>query len=355
MYPYIDMHCDSLLRVLEQGERSLYDGEGMLSIEKMVSVGQMCQFFAVFFRPEWQGKDEAKDLSYERNKGHGRDKDMYYFKRLRNALYEQVKSHNDIIAMAHNYDEIRANRADGRASAVLAVEDGRMVQGSMESLQDLYEAGVRSMALTWNHANCFGYPNSKKTEIMRKGLTYFGKEAVEEMNRLGMLIDVSHLSDGGFWDVAFLSEKPFIASHSNCRSLTPHPRNLSDDMIVCLAQKGGVAGVNFYPLFTTGRKYGAEALEKKEVILQAEKRDETVIRSRVQDLVAHVMHFFRTGGEDCVGIGTDFDGMEGALEISSPLEMDLLFQELQKAGMTGRQLDKFAYGNVLRVIKESMK
>lgn len=108
-------------------------------------------------------------------------------------------------------------------SAVLTMEDGRMVNGEMEKLEYLYEEGVRAISLTWNGANCFGFPNSREKEIMEAGLTSFGKEALERMNELGILIDVSHLSDGGFYDVARISKKPFAATHSNCRALTPIP------------------------------------------------------------------------------------------------------------------------------------
>ncbi len=329
MHSYIDMHCDSLLRVLEEGERSLYDGEGMQSIKKLTQARQMCQFFAIFFRPQWL---EAKE-------------DEKYFETLRNALYSQVKAHADIIAMAHNYEEIQANRRGGRASAVLTVEDGRMVMGRMEKLQEMYAKGVRAITLTWNLSNCFGHPNSREVEAMKKGLTGFGKEAIEEMNRLGILIDVSHLSDAGFWDVAFLSEKPFIASHSNCRALTHHPRNLTDDMILCLAQKGGVAGLNLCPEFVTGAQ---KSVAWEEIGFE-------MAESHVENLTAHVLHFVKIGGEDCIGIGTDFDGIEGKMEIDCPVKMELLFTELVRHGMTPRQLDKFASGNVLRVIKDTMK
>lgn len=322
MRSYIDMHCDSLLRILEQGESSLHDGKGMQSILNIVEAGQMCQFFAVFMRPCW--KETEPDM---------------YFEHLRNALYEQAEAHGDVIAMAHNYEQIQENRRAGRASAILTMEDGRMVQGRMEKLQALYAKGVRAMTLTWNMPNCFGYPHTEDRGGMQKGLTTFGKEAVEEMNRLGMLIDVSHLSDGGFWDVAALSEKPFIASHSNCRALTPHTRNLTDDMIVLLADKGGVAGLNLCPEFVS----------------RVRKNEAAAMRSSVEDLAAHVLHFINVGGEECVGIGSDFDGIEGELEIDCPTKMELLFEELTKRGVTSRQLDKLAYENVLRVIKEGMK
>ena len=170
---------------------------------------------------------------------------------------------------------------------------------------------------------------------MLKGLTDFGIEAVREMNRIGMIIDVSHLSDGGFYDVAKHSSKPFIASHSNCRELVKHPRNMTDDMIKVLADKGGVAGVNFVPYFTD---MSTNIMENT--------------KTTVDMLAEHILHFINIGGEDCVGIGTDFDGMEGNLEIDNPLKMYLLFDALENKGVTPRQIDKIASGNVLRVIQD---
>lgn len=318
MYSYADMHCDSLLRTLTEGADSLFDGAGMQSIQKMAETGQWCQFFAIFFRPQWQG----------------RETELFYFERLRRALLEQLEKHSELIALAHNYAQIQANRELGKASAIVTIEDGRMVGGQMEQLQALYEKDVRAITLTWNQENCFGYPHARDTRLMKRGLTAFGKEAIGEMNRLGILIDVSHLSDGGFYDVAALSDKPFVASHSNCRALVPHSRNLSNDMIALLAERGGVAGVNMCPAFVQG---------------------EAGARDYIEALAEHVLHFIAVGGEECVGLGTDFDGFEERCEVDCPRKLELLFAELKHRGMTDGQLDKFVTGNVLRVVKDTMK
>lgn len=323
MYSYVDMHCDTLLRTLHQGSSLLYENDGMQSLKLMQEAKQMCQFFAVFFPPRHERQESPMPPDEE------------FFRILCDNLHKEVSRHSDFIAMAHNYEEIRDNWNKGLSSAVLTVEDGRLVNGNMEKLHFLYEQGVRAIALTWNFANCFGFPNAADADTMARGLTDFGKEAIEEMNRLGMLIDVSHLSDGGFYDVAKLSRKPFIASHSNCRALTPHQRNLSDNMIKVLAEHGGVSGINFCPSFISPN---VESM-----------------KSRIEDLAAHVLYFIKVGGEDCVGIGTDFDGIEGELEIAHPTQMSFLFDALEKQGVTPRQLDKLASGNVLRVIKEAMR
>lgn len=326
MYPYIDMHCDTLLRSLTEGSGTLFDGAGMQSIRQMQEAGQLCQFFAVFFPP--------RDVP-PGNPGFVLPPDETFFQILVQNLKTEVNAHGDMIQMAYRYEDIMANQRAGKMSAVLTVEDGRMVNGEMEKLEYLYEEGVRAISLTWNGANCFGFPNSREKEIMEAGLTSFGKEALERMNELGILIDVSHLSDGGFYDVARISKKPFAATHSNCRALTPHPRNLTDEMIRLLAEKGGVSGLNFGPEFVSP--------------------DGTDRKSTIENLAAHVLHFIQVGGEDCVGLGTDFDGVGGQLEIGHPAQMYLLFDMLKKKGLTERQLEKLASGNVLRVFHDAVK
>lgn len=326
-YSYVDMHCDSLLRGFYENEESIYNGSGMQSLKRMADAGQMAQFYAIFFPP----RESIDDLAEGEQP---LPSDREFFDLLREQLYTQVAKHPDCMKMAHSYSEIMANWNAGLSSAILTVEDGRMVDGKMENLFYMYQKGVRAMALTWNGANCFGYPNSRDSDVMGRGLTEFGKEAIGEMNRLGMLVDVSHLSDGGFYDVARMSQVPFIASHSNCRELTRHPRNLTDAMIRLLSEKGGVAGINFCPQFV------------------GDPADQTT--TRVCELADHVMHFINVGGEDCVGLGTDFDGVEGKLEIDHPEKMDFLFDELKKRGLSERVMEKVASRNVLRVIRDAM-
>ena len=321
MLNYADMHCDTLLATEQEGEERLYYTEsGMQSISLMHDAGQLLQFFAVFFPPHENPAESPERLQAE---------DEAYFERLRARLLRQVSLHGDVISMAYSAEDVTRNRAAGRASAFLTVEDGRFVQGKMEKLAWLKEQGVTAIGLTWNGENCFGYPNSRDPEVMQKGLTGFGREAIAEMERLGILVDVSHLSDGGFFDVAALSGKPFIASHSNCRAVRPHPRNLTDEMIRLLAEAGGVAGLNLAPGFVApdGESETAEYLAD------------------------HVLHMMNVGGEDVIAIGADFDGTGGKMQISRPPQMQLLFDELRRRGMTQRQLDKLASENVLRVLE----
>lgn len=325
--PYIDLHCDTLLKEISSG-RVYENPDNMLDVARMAAAGQCAQFFAVFFPPPVPEEARLGNIPPPPPLS-----DDALFERARALLLDTASRHPDSLRMAYSARDLEENFREGVCSAFLTIEDGRAVAGDMEKLHSFYDMGVRAMALTWNAPNCFGCPNSRDPAVMSKGLTPFGKEAVLEMNRLGMLVDVSHLSDGGFWDVFELSRKPFIASHSNCRALCGHPRNLTDEMIRALAQKGGVVGVNFAPEFLAEDAGGV---------------------SRVEDICRHVRHLIQIGGEDCPALGTDFDGVTGAFEIGQPTQMGRLFDALQKHGLTERQIDKIARENALRVIRETL-
>lgn len=321
---YIDMHCDTLLKGVRKGREDIYQmPEAMVDVQRLKKAHVMCQFFAVFFPPK-----------HNREEGMALLDDDTLFSKAREIFLHTTQKYPDALGQAGNYQEIMQNQKSDKVSGILTMEDGRAVQGSMDRLQYFYTQGVRLISLTWNYENCFGAPNSKDPKIMQKGLTLFGKEAVGVMNEMGMLIDVSHLSDGGFYDVASLSKKPFVASHSNCRSLCGHSRNLTDEMIRSLAEHGGVAGVNFEPTF-----------------LQKDMVDR---HSTMERIAAHLKHLVCIGGEECAGIGTDFDGIDGAFEVGEPSAMEALFHYLHRKGFTEEQIEKIAYRNVLRVIQDSM-
>ena len=325
---FIDMHCDSLMHLLLKDPEgsNLYDSKvTSVDFKRMQEGGQLAQFFAMFLPPiesfKYLGIDPISDEDYIAG--------------CRERLLRNVAEHSDIIAMAYNGDQIEENRKAGKMSAVLTIEDGRSVLGKMENLERYYGLGVRAITLTWNDENCFGAPNSKDPEIMQKGLTPFGKEAVAYMQELGILVDVSHLSDGGFYDVADICRKPFVATHSNCRAIGPHQRNLTDDMIRVLADKGGVAGINFGPEFLNP---------------DVECRDSTVAL-----MARHARHMADIGGVDVIGLGSDLDGIMGNLEIYDCAQMYKLEDALSKEGFSGDDIEKIFYKNVLRVMKDSTK
>ena len=313
----IDMHCDTFWVMMREQITGLQKNAFCIDIEKMKAAGSMAQFFASFIHmSQFESKDAVED-AYQ-----------YALKMIAYGKEALLKC-SDSIAIAHNYDELIANRDKGKMSAVLTVEEGGILNGRMEYLEELYRQGIRLITLTWNYENCIGYPNSRDPEQMKQGLKPFGFEVIRRMNELGMIIDVSHLSDGGFWDVVRHSAKPFVSSHSNARAICNHPRNLTDDMIKALAEKGGVAGVNFYPYFL--RENG---------------------KTTAIDIANHAWHMYQVGGEDVVAIGTDFDGFdEGELDIKHLGEMNLVYNALLKRGFSERQMDKILSGNVMRVLQ----
>jgi len=316
MNKYIDLHCDTLAEGVELGKKNIVIfPERCVDILRLEKGGAKAQFFAAYL-----DQDKSQDTWADFLAMHD--------------LLETTAASTDKIAITHNYDELQANDNKGIISAFLTVENGCLVEGDFDKLKQLKNMGVSLITLTWNQTNCFGNPHSGKAEEMSLGLTPFGKEAIEVMNDLGIIIDVSHLSDGGFYDVASISKKPFVASHSDCRSISPHTRNLTDEMIKVLADKGGIAGLNFAPDF----------LEP----------DMSKEHSRIEMMVKHVHHMINLGGIEFVGIGTDFDGVTGELEINSCDKMPLLFDALLKSGITESQLDYIAYKNAERIIKECL-
>lgn len=323
---YIDMHCDTLAKALMQGKETAKELEGtMVDVRRLKKGGACAQFFAMFLPqypdPAWFGTDTAPAPEFLMEK-------MY-------EVYQNtLAACGDLLAPAYGYADLERNRGAGKISAFLTIENGYPAYGKLEALKRFYEMGVRLITLTWNDPNCFGFPHSTKPEEMKRGLTDFGKEAVFYMNGLGMLVDVSHLSDGGFYDVAEISEKPFVASHSNCRALAPSTRNLTDEMIRILAEKGGVAGLNFEPSFLN--------------------RDTQDPVSRISCMCDHVCHFIEKGGIECVGIGTDFDGIGGEFEIADCTGMPRLFEELRARGLSEDDIEKIAYKNIERVIRDVM-
>ena len=322
----INMHSDTLMIARMGGLKAdmLDLPQAMVDLRRMRAGEMTANFFAIFLIPQ-------EFYSYMKTDP---VPDEQFIRECAAILKRNLTVHGEMIAAARSAQDIRANEAAGKLSAVLTMEDGRAVDGKLENLRAFYDMGVRALSLTWNYENCFGAPNSQDPAIMSRGLTPFGKSAVRYMQELGMLVDVSHLSDGGFYDVAAICEKPFVATHSNARALSPHPRNMTDDMIRVLADHGGVMGLNFGPEF-----------------LNEDLKD---TRSTVERMVAMAKHEKNVGGIDVVAIGTDFDGIGGELEIGSCDKMDLLVQGLSRGGFTDDEIEKIFWRNTYRVMEEAM-
>jgi membrane dipeptidase len=298
-------------------QTNLKENNFHVDLNKLKKANSIAQFFALFV-----------DINDAKKKG---EEPFQKFLKMADRFYKEIENNTDEIEIAKNYRDMQQNIKNGKISAFLTIEGGGALQGSLSNLRNAYRLGVRLITLTWNYPNEIAFPNWDET-YSNEGLTPLGKEIIKEMNRLGMIIDVSHLSDQGFYDVARLSSKPFVASHSDARAMQYHARNLSDDMIKVLAEKGGVMGINFCIPFLGDVKV-----------------------SRVEDMVRHIKHIKNVGGIDVVSMGTDFDGIGGKLEISNIGEMDKLLSALEKDGFTQDEIEKMFYKNTERVIKEVLK
>ena len=311
MRKWIDMHCDTLSELLSA--ETLEENSLCVDRKRMEQTKMLAEFFACFVCVPDGKWEEAYQKVIEMI-----------------ARMERETKENKKLKLIKTAKELEYAEREELNLALLTVEEGGVLNGNRNRLEELYQRGVRLITLTWNYENCIGYPNSRNAQEMQKGLKSVGKQMVEEMNERGMLVDVSHLSDGGFWDCIRLSKKPIIASHSNARALCAHPRNLSDEMLCALGECGGVVGLNFYPQF-----------------LQSDRSAE------VLDIAKHGMHILQKAGEDSVALGTDFDGFEaGQNWLRGIEEIECVWDALKKAGMTERQLDKLSYQNVKRVLEE---
>ncbi len=314
----IDMHCDTLWQLMDLKEQGdLMENQCSVSIPSMKKGGTLAQFFACFTYLEDYGAKGAYD------KGYVHILDMICF------FDQQIQTYSKEIAHAYSRRDVLDNEAGGKISAILAVEDGGILNGKIERLETLYRKGVRLLTLLWNHENCIGHPNSSSSSGMWQGLKPFGIQVVERMGELRMIVDVSHASDGTIRDVLEHLRGPVVASHSNCRALCHHPRNLADETLRAIANWGGVAGLNFYGPFLGTEK-----------------------ESRISEMTAHILHMINVGGSSLPAIGTDFDGFDGmeAMDIPDVGSMERLWDALKKKGVSERQLDQIWRENALRVI-----
>lgn len=305
---YIDLHCDTLHKLYygdyEDEGNTLLHNSGHLAIDRME--GYDAQFFACHI-----------DMGQPAKKS-------YYDDVL--AMCDMLhKASSDSFAWAGSYDNLCDNRLSGKVSGFLTVEEGGVLEGSIERLEELHDKGVRLITLTWNYDNCIGAPNGSYD-----GLKKFGFETVERMNDLGMIVDVSHLSDKGFWDVASVARKPWIASHSNARSLCGHRRNLTDEMIRAIAENGGVIGLNFYSYFLRDGEGFA----------------------RLSDMVKHAKHIINVGGSEVLALGSDFDGIDCELEMAGCQDMGLLCDALAAGGLRSDVIDGICFRNAEKFLKE---
>lgn len=319
MYEILDLHCDTIMALYKNKDKNLKSNDLQIDVNKLKKGNYLAQVFAMFIYLKatdnpFKVCDEMIDL-----------------------FYDELEKNTNEINIALNYNDLLKNKEKGLVSAILSIEEGGVVDGVLSNVDYFYARGVRMICINWNFYNGIGYPNfilsekpDFKTPNKEKGLTPFGIDVVKRMEKLGMIIDVSHLSDKGFWDVYNNTTKPFIASHSNARSICNHVRNLSDDMIKALASRGGVMGLNFCTSFI----------------------NENATVTTVNDIVKHALHIIKVGGIDVLAIGTDFDGIDRTTEIDNASEMGKLIIALKEAGLSDEDINKVTHLNFLRVFKE---
>ncbi|MDI9440627.1 MAG: dipeptidase [Bacillota bacterium] len=308
-----DAHIDTLSLLLTSSRisrprQTLAGAEGHVNLEYLRQGNIGAQFWAAFVHPR----------SYNGLALHDTLEKIDFF-------WTMLDDYPDYLTFAGSAQDIRAAQATGRLACLLAVEGGEALEGKLAHLRNLYRLGVRLLTLTWNFRNDLGAGQMEGPE--GGGLSRFGLEVVEEMNRLGMLIDVSHLNEPGFWDVIEASSSPVIASHSNAKALCDHPRNLTDEQIRAIADGGGVIGVNFCTAFLTSS--GAATLD---------------------DVLNHIDYLVKVGGIETVGLGSDFDGItETPIGLENCSRTLILADGLNGRGYSVDAIEKIMGGNLLRL------
>ncbi len=357
----VDCHADSIGRVVDHGADLGKDNSGgHLDLPRMRTGNLSAEFFACFVHPDNipSGRCVRRAL------------DMI------DAVKRMCAQYPEEIELARTAGDVRRIAAVGRRAAILCVEGGHAIDDDLAVLRQFFELGVRYMTLTWNNTN--NWADSWREAQRHNGLTDFGREVVREMNRLGMLVDVSHASEETFWAALDASEQPLIASHSSARALCEHPRNLKDEQIKALGGRGGVVCVNFVPAFISQAYNDAEqALHERrhweEEYLEAEhigqpealaeakealktRYDEEVPSQlpvpTVPDIVDHLEHVIHVAGVDHVGLGSDFDGvgsLPAGMEDCSKLPS--ITEELLLRGHSEDDVRKVLGENVLRLME----
>ena len=305
-----DAHCDTISRCWREYE-GLDRNSGMISLEKTAGFRRYCQFFALWTSDGYTGYPKGKD-GVER---------AYYA--LLRCFKEQMARNSDKIVQCRTADEAEQANRQGRAAAFLTVEGGELLGCDPGRLAGAAENGVKAINLTWNCANALSGSHCDETE---RGLSAVGRDFVRNMEELRILVDVSHLSEAGFWDVAELARRPFIASHSNTKSVWNHTRNLTDGQINAIIENQGVIGLNFYEGFVGGS------------------RDLDMVRR-------HLDHILGLGGEKTAALGGDWDGCDTISDLPAVDSLPRLYEYLLRHGYGETVVQDLFYNNLMRVVR----
>jgi len=325
----IDLHCDTLMYCVKgapnvygeigDGNVDLYTLDANINVQKLIKGGSLAQVFAIYIprAAEYPGFNMNP---YE------------YYLAAHARFNELLKENAAYLRPALNCEDIIKNEKEGFISAILSVEDADPLDGKMERLYDMYRDGVRMIGPLHNVINCIGYPQRPDPEEHKRGLKPFGIDAIREMERLGIVIDVSHMSEGCFWDTLKYTRGPIIASHSCCSAIARRSRNLTDEQIKALAERGGICGVNF----ANGLLHAGDG------------------PSLISEVIAHMDRIRNLGGIDMVAFGSDFDGIGCELEWNDYAGMPMIVKAMEEK-FTESEIEKICHGNAMRVFKEILK
>ncbi len=364
----IDTHADTPQRFVDEN----FDigtitpiSEGNVDLQKARQGNLGAEFFSIWVDPQTSvGRYTQRALD------------------LIDAVYQQAARHPDQMVMAFSAEDIVRARTGShkRLAALMGVEGGHAIEGDIRVLRDFYRLGARYMTLTWSNANELGDSSGDIDDPKvqhHNGLTPFGKQVVLEMNRLGMMVDISHVADKTFWDAIAVTKAPVIASHSSARALVNAPRDMTDDMLRAVAKNGGVVDVNFYSAFDDENFREAADAQRQEVDAATQQYianqkaagkpvsymevdhiqrqfSAKIPRPPLKSLIDQIDHIAKVAGIDHVGLGSDFDGVSGALPqgMDSVADLPKVTQALLDRGYKPEDVKKILGGNVLRVFRQ---
>ena len=351
----VDTHADTPSEYLDHPfDLGAWNSRGHFDYPRMKAGGLDAEFFAAYVPSSYANKGAAA-----------------YCMKIMEAIHEMAEHYPTWVRFATSTADIRATVRDGRRAILIGIEGGHAIEDSLDLLRAFYRFGARYMTLT--HTNTNNWADSSGDEPKHNGLSPFGRQVVQEMNRLGMLVDISHVSDKTFYDVIETTRAPVIASHSSARALANHPRNMTDDMLVALAKNGGVCMVNFYPVFLSDdviAAYRAREVKLKPSIAALKTADPSEgpaykegVRKLMEEsplpkipytaIVDHIDHIARVAGVEHVGLGSDFDGIgavpEGMEDVS---KLPAIRAELKRRGHSDADIRKIMGENFMRVFAE---
>jgi membrane dipeptidase len=351
----VDGHCDTPYRLRRSGGTlASHDDAAQLDLEKLKQSGITASFFVSYVPPFYAGRGAAR-----------------FARELIAIIHREAAAHPDQLTFATSAAEIRQAKRDGKIALMIGVEGGHAIEDSLEILEEFYASGARYMTLT--HVNTNNWADSSGDAERHGGLTDFGRDVVRRMNQLGMIVDISHVSDKTFYHALETSTVPLVATHSSCRALTSHPRNLTDQMLRDLASAGGLCMINFFSAFInqsvtdTMRKATRRPKSNDAPSVNEEIPDDRFDwddyqrwfdslgcpNATLDDAVDHIMHAVEVAGVDHVGIGSDFDGVPALPDgLTDASKLPAVTAALLERALSAEEVEKVLGLNFLRVFEQ---